>query len=73
MACVLIRTGRERSEPHREGDVKREAGTFDGVTSRGYLDPPEVARGKKQILPQSPCREPGPGHTLVSDFWLPEL
>lgn len=37
------------------------------------LQPPEAARGEKQILPHSFQRGYGPADNLISDSWPPKL
>ena len=60
---------------HRgEGNVMKEAET--GVMqpqAKGCWQPPQARRGQERGSPSSIWREYDPAHTLILDFWLPEL
>lgn len=56
---------------HKGHPVKMEAEI--AVTSHKPGMPLESGGDKKQNLPRASEREHGPAHTLVLDFWPPEL
>lgn len=73
MTGVLTREERkqkdaERGQP-REGGGR---GGRDVATAKELLGPPEVVRDK-EVPPLEASEGARPGHTLILDFWPPEL